>query len=113
MARPKRVGDIPLYVGEYLRHELKRRGITQMDFAEMIGVKDERTVRRWISSGIDSVMRVFEIADCLGVSVRDILPDDGDDPPLPFSYIKAFFGALFLFFRNLQKRTFYVLLLRQ
>ena len=78
-------GSISQYVGGYLKRELKRRNISQNSFAEDFDV-DERTVRRWVSGGINSLTLVHELADYFGVSVRDIFLDE-DGVPFHF-YIK-------------------------
>ena len=71
--------NLPLWVGSFLKRELRKRGITQEDFAEYIGVSD-RTVRRWVSGDIHSLDVVGEIARALRVSVGDIF-SDGEDVP--------------------------------
>jgi len=62
-------------VGRYLKCELRRRGITQEEFGEQIGVSD-RTIRRWVSGDIHSLESVGEIAQALQVPVRDIFLED-------------------------------------
>lgn len=69
----------PRCVGNYLRRELGKRNLTQAKFAEMIGA-DERTVRRWFKSGVDSLTTVFVIANCLGVNAQDVIFSEDDVP---------------------------------
>ena len=49
------------YAGNFLKKELRRRNISQEAFAERIGVTD-RTVRRWINNGINSLENISVIA---------------------------------------------------
>ena len=79
MTQMKKEVPIYQYVGGYLKRELKRRNWSQAYFAEKVGV-DDRTVRRWISEGVHSLDVTCEIADRLGVSVRDIFLDEDGVP---------------------------------
>ena len=70
-----RYDELSVHVGRYLKRELRRRGITQEEFAERIGVSD-RTVRRWTSGDIHSLETVAEIASALRVNAKDIFKED-------------------------------------
>lgn len=76
---------ISQHVGGYLKRQLRERNTTQEEFASQIGV-DPRTVRRWVSDGIHSLDVLVEIADFLGVNVRDIFLDE-DGVPFLFKYV--------------------------
>ena len=81
MAHYKYGETIDLHVGGYLKHELQRIGKKQEVFAEEFGTSP-RNARRWMSKGVTNVITICEIADYLGVSVRDILSEE-DDVPSP------------------------------
>jgi len=48
---------------------------TQERFAEIIGV-NVRTVKRWVTKGVDSLTTVKYISDSLGISDTFLLSDD-------------------------------------
>lgn len=110
MAQINKEVTISQYVGGYLKRELRIRNTTQEQFAEQFGV-DPRTVRRWISGGVHSLDVVAEIAEYLGVSVRDIFSDEED---VPFLFILnrnrtnaalfRFSFLLYTFYRNKKSR---------
>jgi len=82
MPRSVKEESVSQYVGNFLRMELLRRGMTQEAFAEEVGVAD-RTVRRWVSGEIHSLEGVQEIAWALNISIRDIF-SEWDDVPSHF-----------------------------
>lgn len=59
------------HVGMYLKHELQERGLTQAEFAKIIGYSD-RQIRRWIKGDIQRLDNVDDIACALGVSIGEI-----------------------------------------
>lgn len=66
--------------GKFLKKELKKNHITQEKFAEDFGV-DARTVRRWVSKGINSVETIWSIADFFGLeNIRDVFSSEDDVP---------------------------------
>lgn len=70
----------PVQAGQFLNRELKRRKITQMRFAEMVDC-DERTVRRWITGGINRVDVLFRIAAALELkNIGDFFSSEGEVP---------------------------------
>lgn len=69
-----------MMVGHFLKNELKRRKISQESFSETLGV-DPRTVRRWISGGVNSVNTVCEIMQFFGLkNIGDIFSSEDDAP---------------------------------
>ena len=64
--------DLGLVAGANLKRLMKENRLTQEDFAEAFSA-DERTVRRWISQGINNITLIGEIADFFNVSITDIL----------------------------------------
>jgi transcriptional regulator with XRE-family HTH domain len=64
MAKSKQ--DLSRIVGANLKRLIKNSNRTQAEFACDFGV-DERTVRRWISGGVEKLHVVDELADFFGV----------------------------------------------
>lgn len=64
--------DLGLVAGANLKRLMKENQLTQEDFAEAF-CADDRTVRRWISQGINNITLIGEIADFFNVSITDIL----------------------------------------
>ena len=87
MAKPKRgrsTGAIDDYVGARIRERRIMLGLTQQQFAEMIGVtyqqahKYERGINR-VSAG-----RLYEIARVLNAPITYFYEGVGDETPRPF-----------------------------
>lgn len=65
--------DLGLIAGANLKRLIKESDYrTQEEFAFKFGA-DARTVRRWISNGIDKLSTIKQIAEFFGVDVFDIL----------------------------------------
>ena len=79
----KQKASLPLceYVANFLRYELKQRGITQAQFAEKTGYS-ERQIRRWLKGDIKRIENIDEIAKALNVEIRDIVSFGNDIPDL-------------------------------
>ena len=72
--------DRPAQAGQFLKRELKRRKISQFSFAESVGC-DDRTVRRWIHSGINQVDVLFRIAAVLELeNIGDFFSSEDEVP---------------------------------
>ena len=91
MLKNRNVSAIQQYVGEYLKHEMKQRGITQEAFAELIHT-DPRTVRRWWK-GEGVPMDILEtISRLFNVPVRDIFLEWEDVPSFLHQNIFYFYN---------------------
>lgn len=69
-------------VSAYLRKALAESNphMTQNEFAQQMFV-DERTVRRWLVGGVNSLDVVAQIAEFFHADARDILFGDEEDVP--------------------------------
>jgi transcriptional regulator with XRE-family HTH domain len=63
--------SLSLVAGENLRHLIQKSNRTQEQFAFEFGAND-RTVRRWIKNGINSLSIIEEVARFFGVDVETI-----------------------------------------
>lgn len=88
MAQFNYEGNVYACVGRFLKRELKKGGIDQLDFALEVGC-NERTVRRWIYGEVHSLDVVVLVAEYFGVSVGDVLSDE-DGRPFLCKKIKRF-----------------------
>lgn len=66
--------ELSKVAGANLKRLLKEFGKTQEDFADEFCV-DVRTVRRWVSNGIDKLSLVQQIAEHFNVDVLSILSE--------------------------------------
>ena len=64
--------SLSVRAGKNLKRIIKEHGLTQEEFAGQMFV-DPTTVRRWLSSGIDKLSILEEIAKFFDISVTDIL----------------------------------------
>ena len=84
--------DLGKVVGANLRRLIKGSAYrTQAEFAYAFGV-DERTVRRWVSSGIEKVYIIDEIADFFKIDRMNLLSEREEVSPFYRT-----FGVLTLF----------------
>lgn len=73
--------DLGKVVGANLRRLIKGSAYrTQAEFAYAFGV-DERTVRRWVSSGIEKVYIIDEIADFFKIDRMNLLSEREEVSP--------------------------------
>ena len=63
--------ELSRIVGENLKRLIKKIDRTQVEFAYDFGV-DERTVRRWISGGVEKLHVIEELADFFGVDRSEL-----------------------------------------
>ena len=59
-------------VGLNLKRLIKESGRTQESFAVKANI-DERTLRRWLQKGINSISSISKVAEVLGVDVEALL----------------------------------------
>ena len=71
--------DYSEIIARNLRKEIKRTYKTQARFADEVGVS-EKTVRRWVKDGIDSIYTLTYVAGVLDLDVVDILSEEEDVP---------------------------------
>lgn len=73
--------DLGKVVGTNLRRLIKGSAYrTQAKFADAFGV-DERTVRRWVSGGIEKVYIIDEIADFFMIDRMSLLSEREEASP--------------------------------
>lgn len=73
---------IPEIFGKHLKELRERKGLTQEQLAEIIGVKDARTIRFWESgTNAPKFANLVALAQALGVRMRDLF-DFSDYPDL-------------------------------
>lgn len=58
--------------GKNLKRLIKEHGLTQNQFADMIGT-DPANLRKWLSHGINQLSTLEEIAKIFNIDVKDIL----------------------------------------
>lgn len=75
--------EIALRLGNYLRRQLKQKGLTVSAVAEQLGYS-ERQIRRWVNGQASRFDTVEQIAFLFDVSVWDVLADEGEDIPSSF-----------------------------
>ena len=85
--------EIALRVGNYLRRQIKQRGLSTSAIAEQLGYS-ERQIRRWINGQSSRFDTVEQIAFLFDVSVWDVLADEGEDIPSSFKKQTIFYHLL-------------------
>lgn len=80
-SREKKRSLLAEKIANYLDEELKKRGMTQAEFAERIGCSD-RQVRRWLKGDIHRIETIEEIAKVLHVEIGQIVSFGNDLPNL-------------------------------
>lgn len=66
-------------IGRWLAVQLKKRNMTQEEFAFRMGV-DERTVRRWINEGVGRINVLEDIASFFQMEVGISISEEKDIP---------------------------------
>jgi len=64
--------------GKNLKNLLRHMNYTQETLAGLLFV-DERTVGRWVQNGIDKISLLEDIAEVLGVGLKDIMFPEKED----------------------------------
>lgn len=82
--------EIALRLGNYLRRQLKQKGLTVSAVAEQLGYS-ERQIRRWVNGQASRFDTVEQIAFLFDVSVWDVLADEGEDIPSSFKKQTIFY----------------------
>lgn len=59
-------------LGEKIRELRKNRGLTQEQFAELIGVEQKHVSRLELGKSLPTIERLEKITQTLGVSLRDV-----------------------------------------
>lgn len=68
--------------GERIKELREKKGLTQEQLAEAIGVKDDRTIRYWeTGTNAPKFANLVALAKALGVHIRDLF-DFRDHPDL-------------------------------
>jgi len=61
-----------LVAGANLKRLMKKKGMTQMQVADLLGYSDDRCIRRLVHDGIQKTDVVWEIVNCFGVSFDEM-----------------------------------------
>ena len=61
-----------LVAGANLKRLMKKKGMTQMQVADLLGYSDDRCIRRLVHDGIQKTDVVWKIVNCLGVSFDEM-----------------------------------------
>ena len=77
--------EIALRVGNYLRRQIKERGLSTLTIAEQLGYSD-RQIRRWLAGKSSRFDTVEQIAFLFDVSVWDVLADNDEDIPFCLNF---------------------------
>jgi Helix-turn-helix. len=69
-------------VGQRIAYHRKRKGIKQRELAALVGIRSERLNRIETGAGTAGIPRLARIAWALGVSLKELLGDGGEEEQL-------------------------------
>lgn len=73
--------DLKLHIGANIMLYRKRLGMTQAELAQRLNYSD-KAVSKWErGESVPDVLTMMRLADCLGITVNDLLEDPNELPP--------------------------------